>query len=393
MPRNERSAMDQRIRFIADYLDDLFPFTELCLRYDISRPTGYKWVQRDIEGGAAGLMDRSRRPNRCPHATSSELIEAILEARHRHPTWGAKKLLTRLTRAQPYKTWPARTTVCDILKRQGLVPTRRTHPRPGHPGKPETPMSAPNHIWTADFKGQFKTLDGKYCYPLTVVDGYSRFLLGCQALDAPQSILTRPVFHRLFREYGLPQIIRTDNGAPFATATALARLSRLSVWWIQSSSNLSGPSRMDDTNACTAPSNRRPPFPPPTHDTDSNTASPASATNTTMHEYNHERPHEALDQSTPAEIYQRSSRPLPKKLPPLHYPEHWEVRLVSNNGGVRWKVDRVLVSFTLRKQYVGFEPIDDGIWEVWFGPLKLGRFDERQGKIIDALAKNDRRKV
>ncbi len=106
MPWNERSAMDERIRFIADYLDDLFPFTELCLRYDISRPTGYKWVQRCIEGGAAGLMDRSRRPNRCPHATSSELIEAILEARHRHPTWGAKKLLTRLTRAQPIKPGP-----------------------------------------------------------------------------------------------------------------------------------------------------------------------------------------------------------------------------------------------------------------------------------------------
>ena len=233
MPWNERSAMDQRTRFIADYLDDFFPFAELCLRYDISRPTGYKWVQRYIEEGAAGLMDRSRKPSRCPHATSSELVEAILEARHRHPTWGAKKLLTRLERAQPHKTWPARTTVCDILKRQGLIPTRRTQPRRGHPGKPETPMSAPNHIWTADFKGQFKTLDGQYCYPLTVVDGYSRFLLGCQALEAPQSKLSRPVFHRLFREYGLPQIIRTDNGAPFATANAIARLSRLSVWWIR----------------------------------------------------------------------------------------------------------------------------------------------------------------
>ena len=393
MPWNERSAMDQRTRFIADYLDDFFPFAELCLRYDISRPTGYKWVQRYIEEGAAGLMDRSRKPSRCPHATSSELVEAILEARHRHPTWGAKKLLTRLERAQPHKTWPARTTVCDILKRQGLIPTRRTQPRRGHPGKPETPMSAPNHIWTADFKGQFKTLDGQYCYPLTVVDGYSRFLLGCQALEAPQSKLSRPVFHRLFREYGLPQIIRTDNGAPFATANAIARLSRLSVWWIRLGifPELIQPAkpqqngrheRMHRTlkqEATIPPANSR--------------CGQQHRFTRFRHEYNHERPHEALDQNTPAEIYQRSPQPFPKKLPPLHYPHHWEVRLVSNNGGVRWKVDRVLVSFTLRKQYVGFEPLDDGIWEVWFGPLKLGRFDERHGKIIDALAKNDRRKV
>lgn len=391
MPWNERSAMDQRTRFIADYLDDFFPFSELCARYDISRPTGYKWVQRYIEEGAAGLMDRSRRPVHCPHETSSELIEAILEARRRHPTWGAKKLLNRLERAQPHKTWPARTTVCDILKRHGLIPTRRTYPRPGHPGKPETPMSAPNHIWTADFKGHFKTLDGKYCYPLTVVDGYSRFLLGCQALDAPQSKPSRPVFHRLFREFGLPKIIRTDNGAPFATT--LARLSRLSVWWIRLGifPELIQPAKPQQNGR-----HER------MHRTlkQEATIPPANSRCGQQHrftrfrqEYNHERPHEALDQNTPAEIYQRSTRPLPKKLTPIHYPDHWEVRLVSNNGGVRWKVDRLLVSFTLRKQYVGFEPIDDGIWEVWFGPLKLGRFDERHGRIIDALDKNDRRKV
>jgi putative transposase len=216
----------------------------------------------------------------------------------------------------------------------------------------------PPIIWTADFKGQFKTLDGKYCYPLTVVDGYSRFLLGCQALEAPQS-----------------------------------KLSRLSVWWIRLGifPELIQPAKPQQNGR-----HER------MHRTLKQEATiPLAASrcgqqhrfNRFRHEYNHERSHEALDQNTPAENYQRSPRPLPKKLPPLHYPDHWEVRLVSNNGGVRWKVERILVSFTLRKQYVGFEPLDDGIWEVWFGPLKLGRFDERHGKIIDALGKKAPRKV
>ena len=304
--------MDQRMHFIADYLEDYFPFSELCRRYGISRPTGYKWVQRYVDAGAAGLMAQSRRPVRCPHATSSDLVEAILEARRKHPTWGAKKLLALLWRSQPHRPWPARTTVCDILKRQGA-------------------LSAPNHVWTADFKGQFKTLDGRYCYPLTVVDGYSRFLLGCQALDAPQGQLSRPVFHRLFRTYGLPRILRTDNGAPFASSQVLGR---------------------------------------PRND-----------------------PHEALGQRPPVEFYQPSPRPFPRKLPPLHYPAHWEVRRVSTNGGIRWKTHRVAVSNALRQQPIGLEPIDDGVWEVWFGPLRLGRMDKRQLTITDALGKAARRKL
>ena len=393
MPWNETSAMDERMRFLTDYLEDYFSFTELCGRYGISRPTGYKWVQRYVDEGAAGLMEKSRKPGRCPHATPSGLVESILEARRRHPTWGAKKLLKILERSQPHRVWPARTTVCDILKRHGLIPTRRTRPRPGHPGKPETPMSEPNHIWTADFKGQFKTLDGLYCYPLTVVDGYSRFLLGCQALDGPRSNLTRPVFHRLFREYGLPRIIRTDNGAPFATATALARLSRLSVWWIRlgiypeliqpASPHQNG--RHERMHRTLKQEATIPPAP-------SRFGQQYRFTRF-RHEYNHERPHEALDQKPPAEHYRPSTRSLPKQPPPLHYPVHWEVRLVSNNGGIRWKVDRVPVSYALRQQYIGFEPIDDGIWEVWFSHLKLGRMDERQHKIIDSLGKSARRKV
>lgn len=393
MPWNETSAMDQRRHFIADYLEAYFPFSELCRRYGISRPTGYKWVQRYSDAGVAGLIEQSRRPDSCPHATSSDLVEAILEARRKHPTWGAKKLLALLQRSQPHRPWPARTTVCDILKRHGLVPTRRTRRRPSSTRPPQTPLSEPNHVWTADFKGQFKTLDGRYCYPLTVVDGYSRFLLGCQALDAPQGRLSRPVFHRLFRTYGLPRIIRTDNGAPFASSQALGRLSQLSVWWIRLGIL---PERIQP--GCPHQNGRHERL----HGTLKREATipPAGSRFAQQyrftrfrHEYNQERPHEALQQQTPVEFYQASPRPFPRKLPPLHYPAHWEVRLVSGNGGIRWKTHRLAVTHALRQQPIGLEPIDDGVWEVWFGPLRLGRMDERQLTITDRSSKTVDRKL
>ncbi|MDR7453954.1 MAG: DDE-type integrase/transposase/recombinase, partial [Armatimonadota bacterium] len=176
--------MDQRRRFIADYQRHFFSVSELCVRFG----------------------------------------DALLAARHRHPTWGAKKLLRILSRKHPDWEWPARSTCCDVLKRHGLVTSPRRRRFPSHPGRPVTPMTAPNEIWTADFKGQFLMTDGTYCYPLTVVDGYSRYLLACQGLPSTRIAGAWPVFRRLFEEYGLPRIIRTDNGVPFAT-TVLGRLS------------------------------------------------------------------------------------------------------------------------------------------------------------------------
>ena len=255
------------------------------------------------------------------------------------------------------------------------------------------PLSEPYHVWSADFKGQFKTLDGRYCYPLTVVDGYSRFLLGCQALDAPQGRLTRPVFHRLFRTYGLPRIIRTDNGAPFTSSQALGRLSQLSVWWIRLGIL---PERIQP--GCPHQNGRHERL----HGTLKREATipPAGSRFAQQYrftrfrnEYNQERPHEALQQQTPVEFYQASPRPFPRKLPPLHYPAHWEVRLVSGNGGIRWKTHRVAVTHALRQQPIGLEPIDDGVWEVWFGPLRLGRMDERQLTITDRSSKTVDRKL
>lgn len=254
MPWSELSSMDQKRLFVKDYMRGNFAMTELCERYGISRKTGYKWIAPFEARGAAGLLDRSRRPHETPTATPKEIVEL----RRRHPTWGAKKLLTILEGRAPAVPRPSRSTVCDILKREGLVKSPRRRRYPGHGGRPTTPMSSPNEIWCADFKGEFRTRDGVYCYPLTIADGFSRYLLGCQALDSTAHETAKPVFMRVFREFGLPLMIRTDNGVPFAT-TALLRLSRLSrrggsvSGSTRSSSSPAIPNRTVDTNGCTAP--------------------------------------------------------------------------------------------------------------------------------------------
>jgi len=232
MPWSETTPMDQRVQFIADYLRDAMTVTELCELYRISRKTGYKWIDRYLRQGPAGLDERPRRPRHSPNETPEEVVEAFLEVRRRHPTWGAKKLLAVVHKRHRRWELPHRSTVCDILLRHGLVkhPARRR--RIGHPGKPVYRTLAPNDVWAADFKGQFKTGNGRYCYPLTVSDDYSRYLLGCQALTSTAVQDARPVFARLFKEYGLPRRIRTDNGVPFATNT-LARQSSLSAWWVR----------------------------------------------------------------------------------------------------------------------------------------------------------------
>jgi len=228
MPWSQTMPMDQRVQFIADYLRDSLSMSELCHLYNVSRKTGYKWVQRYLRRGPIGLEEISRKPRVSPNQTPDALVAAILEARRHHPSWGAKKLLKILRKKHPRWHWPHRGTVCEILSRHGLVPKKRHRRVIGHPGKPTTQILAPNDVWSADFKGQFKTHNGQYCYPLTVSDGYSRFLLGCQALRSTSVAEAKPVFLHLFQEFGLPQRIRTDNGVPFATNT-LGRLSQLSA--------------------------------------------------------------------------------------------------------------------------------------------------------------------
>ena len=237
-------------------------------------------------------------------------------------------------------------------------------------------MSHPNSVWTADFKGQFKTLNGEWCYPFTLVDGFSRYCLACVGLPSTKHELVEPLFERAFREYGLPDVIRTDNGAPFASQ-AIHRLSRLHVWWIKIGvyPELILPGHPQQNG-------RHERF----HRTlkDATTKPPASSLRTQQRrfnrfvlEYNQHRPHESLGQQTPASSYRPSFRPYPQRIPDLDYPAHFERRLVSRNGGIRWGSGWVNVSQVLAEEYVGLEEVDDEVWSVYLGPLLLGRFDER----------------
>ena len=392
MPWSQTSPMDQRTQFIADYLREVLSVTELCDLYGISRKTAYKWIERYLRQGPAGLEERSRRPQRSPNRTPDEVTQALLEARRRHPSWGGKKLLTLVHKRHPRWDLPHRSTVCDILGRHGMVPKKRQRRHIGHPGKPTSLILAPNDLWSADFKGQFKTGNGRYCYPLTVADSYSRYLLGCQGLNSTSVEEAKPVFTRLFREYGLPKRIRTDNGVPFATST-LARLSRLSAWWVRLGVL---PEFIEPGKPQQNGRHER------MHRTlKDETTRPAAGSlpaqqrkfNVFIDEFNNERPHEALDQQTPAACYRPSPREMPEKIPPFVYPDRFEVRYVSGNGGIRWNRDWVNVSTVCIGEYVGLEEIDNGVWNVYFGPLKLGRLNERHMRIEDQYGKLRRKTV
>jgi putative transposase len=391
MPWSEITPMDQRRRFISDVQQARDNMTTLCARYGISRKTGYKWLSRYAAEGPPGLLPRSHRTHTTPFSTSPEVATALLELRQHHPTWGAKKLLTVLARREPRlaQALPARSTAAALLKRHGLITSPRRRRAIGHPGRPTTPMEEPNAIWTADFKGQFKTRDGRYCFPLTVADGASRYLLACRGLTSVRTEEARPVFQALFHSFGLPTRIRSDNGVPFATI-ALGRLSPLSVWWIRLGilPELIEPAhpeqngRHERMHRTLKAETTRPPA--------SNRRAQQRVFDRFQEEYNTERPHEGLALRTPAECYSSSPRVYPARLPSLEYPAHCEIRLVSRNGGIRWHNHWVNVSHVLGGEYIALEEIDDGLWTVSFGPLVLGRFDERRLCIEDVRGTTSR---
>ena len=376
------TIMDQRVRFIGEYLKGYVPFNELCLQFSISRKTGYKWVERYEQEGLEGLSDRSRRPHFCPHMTDEAIIEAIVQARGKHPTWGPKKLLTILSPHNP--DLPAISTAADILKRKGLIIPGKRRLRRKHPGCPMTVARESNDIWSADYKGHFKMRNGLYCYPLTVADMKSRYLLGCHGHSAISLEMTRSHFTRLFHEYGLPQRIRTDNGVPFAS-NALARLSTLSVWWVKlgiypEQIEPGKPSQNGKHERMHRTLKKEATIPP-----EKDLRNQQHRFDTFRQEYNTERPHEALGQKTPSSIYTPSPRRMPKKLDHFDYPYHFEVRRVSRNSGIRWRNRRVQVSSTLAEEYIGFEEIEDGIYDVYFCELLIGRFVESLMKIEDVI--------
>jgi len=390
MPWMESTTMDAKVAFILDWKSGKYLVSDLCAQYGISRKTGYKWINRFMDGGPDGLFERSHAPCESPHRTPVEVEQAIVDLRVVHPSWGAKKLIWNLERRRPELELPARSTVNEILKRNDLVLSKRRPRAVGHPGRPSVVVSKPNDSWSVDFKGQFRTGDGQYLYPLTVTDNHSRYLLDIQGMLGPQLEPTQAALKRLFKEHGLPSRLRSDNGSPFA-AYSLGRLSRLSVWLLKLGvlPELIEPGRPQQNgrhermHRTLKDETTKPPS--------ANARAQQRRFNQFRHEFNNDRPHEALDGLVPADVYKDSSRTMPSKLLAPEYPDRYSVRYVSANGGIRWKNRWVNVSSVLIGEYVGLEEIDDGQWDVYFANYRLGRLHEKFMRIEDHLGKLKRR--
>jgi putative transposase len=384
MPWNETNAMEQRIEFIRDWLKKTHSVSDLCALYGISRKSAYKWIDRYMNEGPDWAMDRSHEAAVVHNKTPVEVERALMQMRLRHRTWGARKLLHQVGLEQPQLMLPQESTVCDMLKRNGLIIAKPRRRSIGHPGRPSGVVNGPNDSWSADFKGQFRTGDGIYCYPLTVTDNYSRYILGCQALAGTLLEPTKATFTRLFKEHGLPRSIKTDNGVPFSAPT-LGRLSQLSVWWLKLGVMpvLTQPGkpqqngRHERMHKTLKDETLKPPA--------GNSRAQQRKFNVFRREFNEVRPHEALDMNTPSQLHTASPRQMPNKLAPVEYPDRFEVRYVSANGGIRWRKQWVNVTSALNGEYVGLEAIDDGLWDVYFSFKKIGRLHERHMRIEDHM--------
>lgn len=375
MPWKEATAVDERKAFVTAWLRQEQSFSSLCRYFNISRPTGYKWIERFSMDGNAGLVDQSRAPVTQPKAIPEALRSRILELRAEHPRWGPKKLKSFLERRWPSLAWPARSTIGELLRREGLSQPRPARRRTIPHSEPLAHAAAPNDVWCADFKGWFLTGNGQRCDPLTITDAYSRYLLRCRATPKTDGPHVREIFTAAFAEFGLPLAIRTDNGPPFGS-TGLAGLSRLAVWWIHLGIR---PERIEP--GCPQQNGRHERF----HETlKAETASPPKWTLAAQQhrfaefqdEYNHVRPHEALGQRTPDRFFRPSPRKFPDSLPDLAYPFECYLRRISAAGHLGWKCHQVYLSVLLDGEDVALRPLEDGLFEVFFGPLLLGWFDE-----------------
>jgi len=378
MPWKDSSPVQERMKFIAGFLEGEENFSELCERFGISRKQGYKWKERYESGGVEGLKDRSRAPLHHPQAVAASVVDLIVQARRRHPLWGPKKLLVVLARRYPTIEFPVASTVGELLRKKGLNGkrrrVRRSEPYPDSLGAYEKP----NSIWCADFKGHF-AVGGERCHPLTISDGFSRYLLCCKALPRPLSEPVQQTFERVFREFGLPDAIRTDNGPPFSTL-APAGLSRLAAWWIRLGIRPERimPGRPDQNgrhermHLTLKAETAKPPR--------SSFKAQQRAFDRFRTEYNEERPHEALGNDTPASHYTASTRTFPNKLPELEYPSHFRVQRAMHNGVISVDGVQFYLSNCIDDEYVGLEPVGDDCWKVYFGPVELGLIDPRRAK-------------
>lgn len=379
MPWKETEAMNERMEMINQYVNEGESVSELSRWYGVSRKTVYKWITRYEQLGVKGLEEQSRAPHEHPQAISEQMEKRILEWKARKPLWGAPKIHAQLV---GLADCPCESTVSNVLARHGLV--SRQQPR-----RKATPSASPlghctgiNQLWCADLKGHFRMGNGQRCDPLTISDAHSRYLLCCQGLvESTSSLVMKPLFIATFRENGLPDAMRTDNGSPFASI-GLGGLSALSVWWLDLGIRLEriepGKPQQNSRHERMHRTLKQATASPPRY----NLKQQQQAFEEFRQEYNQERPHESLGQKPPASVYNPSARNYPEsKLQPWDYPELWAKRVVRPEGRIRWQGQLINITRALCGREVGLEPIEEDRWAIHYRSLRLGVWDKRKGRL------------
>lgn len=382
--------MDVRAELIRDYQEGE-SIAALAEMYSVSRKTVYKWLERQQLEGTAGLADRSRAPHSSPNRVAEAVIERIVEARHRWQ-WGPRKLRVKLTQAHPDIAWPAESTIGEVLKRAGLTHRRKPRVRTPPYAQPFASVDEANQTWCADFKGWFRTSDGTRCDPLTIIDAHSRYLLRCHIVPKTDGTHVAAVFDAAFREFGLPRVIHTDNGVPFASR-APGGLSRLSMQWVRlgilpERSRPASPQdngRHERMHSTLKQATLKPPA--------RNARMQQQMFDRFQHEYNHERPHEALGDLPPASFYRASCCPMPRRIPEVEYGDDTIVRRISQQGSLKMSGERTFISEIFAYQWLGLRPLDERYFEVLYGPVQLGFLDTHQHVFHRALSLVLRRKL
>jgi transposase InsO family protein len=371
--------MEEKLRFVFDYERDEHSMVELCSRYGICRDTGYEWLRRFRLHGIKGLAELNRAAKQHPNQAAAEVERAVLDLREAHMRWGPRKLKRILERDQPGRTWPAASTIGEIVKRAGLVVARKKRRRTEPYTQPLAHAGESNRVWCADFKGWFKAGDGARVDPLTITDAWSRYLLRAQAVEKTDTERVRAIFEAAFREHGMPEAIRTDNGPPFASS-AVGGLSRLAVWWtrlgIEHERIQAGHPEQNGRHERM-------------HRTLKQDLRPAAdwrgqqrELDRFRYDFNQVRPHEALDMNTPASVYEPSPRPYPQRLPEIAYPDWMEVRMIKAHGHFRWKKKDIFLTEVLWGEPVGLMPIGDNLFNIYFAGRPLVGFDAKRDKLV-----------
>ena len=380
MPWKATDVVEERTRFVLEYDSAEYTMAELCRVCGIARKTGYEWVSRYEVEGLRGLDDRRSGARSHPNQTAAKIEREIVELKYRHPHWGAKKLQGHLMNKQGAVQWPALSRFGEILQRQGLSAPQPKRHKTALYTRPFEKVEQANQVWCADFKGWFRTGRGERIDPLTMSDAHSRYLLRCHSVEKTDTEHVQAIFTAAFREYGMPDAMRTDNGAPFASR-AVAGISRLSIYWMKlgirperiKPGHPEQNGRHERMHRTLKAETAKPPA--------ANRAAQQRAFDRFRQHYNEERPHEALGQKTPASCYQNSTRSYPDRVPEPEYADHMKIKRVYPDGSFFWKGTQIFISKCLGGEILGLEPIDDRYWNIHFATFPLARFDSHQLKL------------